>query len=140
MKALWREYREAALYLLFGGATTLLNWLTYILLVRGPQMDVTPANAIAWSVAVAFAFVTNKLYVFRSRAWKWKKLFWEAGSFLAARALSGVLEIFAPALLMRVGLDQSLFGVEGFAAKLVVSVLVVLLNYVFSKWLIFRKH
>ncbi len=139
MKALWEKYREAVLYLLFGGLTTLINWTVYILLVNAAAVDITPANAIAWVAAVVFAFVTNKRIVFRSRRGDAKTLLWEIGSFFAARVLSGAVEIVGPALLMRMGLSMPLFGVPGFAAKLVISVVVVLLNYLFSKWFIFRR-
>ncbi len=139
MKALWKKYREGILYLLFGGLTTLVNWLVYILLVNGLSANMTLSNAVAWVAAVAFAFITNKRYVFRSQQTGAPALLREIGSFFAARVLSGVVEIVGPALLMKIGLSMPLFGVPGAAAKLTVSVVVILLNYLFSKWFVFKK-
>lgn len=139
MKGVWKKYREGILYLLFGGLTTLLNWLVYALLVTGLSVDITAANAIAWVIAVLFAFVTNKRYVFRSEKTEKKALIREIGSFFAARVASGMIEVVGPTLLMGIGLSQPLFGIPGFLAKLTVSVVVVLLNYLFSKWFIFKK-
>lgn len=139
MKGVWKKYREGILYLLFGGLTTLLNWLVYALLVTGLSVDITAANAIAWVIAVLFAFVTNKRYVFRSEKTEKKALIREIGSFFAARVASGMIEVAGPTLLMGIGLSQSLFGIPGFLAKITVSVIVVLLNYLFSKWFIFKK-
>ncbi len=139
MKGVWNKYREGILYLFFGGLTTLVNWITYILLVKGFSVNITAANAVAWMIAVIFAFVTNKRYVFRSEKTEKKALVREIGSFFAARVVSGVIEVVGPTLLMGIGLSQPLFGVPGFLAKLTVSVMVVLLNYLFSKWFIFKK-
>ncbi len=139
MKGVWKKYREGILYLLFGGLTTLLNWLVYALLVTGLSVDITAANAIAWVIAVLFAFVTNKRYVFRSEKTEKKALIREIGSFFTARVVSGMIEVAGPTLLMGIGLSQPLFGIPGFLAKLTVSVVVVLLNYLFSKWFIFKK-
>ena len=58
--------------------------------------------------------------------------------FVGARLATGAIEILGLPLLYYIGMKQSLFGVEGFVAKIVVSVVVVLLNYVFSKLFIFR--
>jgi putative flippase GtrA len=127
------------MYLIFGVSTTLVNWIVYTLLVSVANADVTISNAMAWVAAVIFAYITNKLYVFESKSWKISVIVREAISFFGARVASGVFEIFLPALLMKLGLDQAFFGIEGFAAKLVVSVLVIVLNYIFSKLFVFKK-
>lgn len=139
IKKLFLKYREIIMYLIFGVSTTLVNWIVYTLLVSIANTDVTPANAIAWFAAVIFAYITNKLYVFESKSWKVTVLAHEIISFFGARIASGVFEIFLPALLMKIGLDQAIFGIEGFAAKLVVSVLVIVLNYIFSKLFVFKN-
>ena len=128
------------MYLIFGVSTTLINWIVYTLLVSAANMSVTLSNGIAWVAAVSFAYVTNKLYVFESKSWKASVVAKEAVSFFGARVASGVFEIFLPALLIKIGLDQNFFGIEGFAAKLVVSVLVIVLNYIFSKLFVFKKR
>ena len=139
IKKLFLKYREIIMYLIFGVSTTLVNWIVYTLLVSIANTDVTPANAIAWFAAVIFAYITNKLYVFESKSWKVTVLAHEIISFFGARIASGVFEIFLPELLMKIGLDQAIFGIEGFAAKLVVSVLVIVLNYIFSKLFVFKN-
>ncbi len=137
--ALYRKYREIVNYLFFGGLTTLVSWVTYALGVGALKMGVTPANVFSWVCAVSFAFVTNKLWVFQSKSWAWPGWLKEAGSFVAGRLFSGAVELGGLPLLMRLGLDQPLFGVEGFAAKVVISIVVIILNYIISKLFVFRK-
>lgn len=139
IKKLFEKYREIIMYLIFGVSTTLVNWIVYTLLVSIAKADVTLANGIAWFSAVIFAYITNKLYVFESKSWKVSVLVHEIISFFGARIASGVFEIFLPALLMKIGLDQAILGIEGFAAKLVVSILVIVLNYIFSKLFVFKN-
>lgn len=73
--------------------------------------------------------------MFESKSWVPKVAAREFVSFVASRLATGVIEWFGPLLLFKIGLDQDLFGVKGFVAKIVCSVLVVILNYVFSKLL-----
>jgi len=139
IKKLFHKYREIIMYLIFGVSTTLVNWIVYTLLVSLANANVTLANAVAWFAAVVFAYVTNKLFVFESKSWKTSVIIREIVSFFGARVASGVFEIFLPALLMKLGLDQAVFGIEGFVAKAVVSVLIIVLNYVFSKLFVFKN-
>lgn len=139
IRELYKQYREVISYLFFGVATTLVNWIVYSICIKLLHLEMLPSNALAWFLAVLFAFVTNKIYVFQSRTKDLKSLIWEFCSFFGSRALTGVLEIFLPGILYSIGLNQSIFGVEGFAAKVVVSVLVIILNYVFSKLFVFKK-
>ena len=139
LKALYEAHREIISYLFFGGATTVVSWATYALFVGALGMAVTPGNILSWVCAVTFAFVTNKLWVFQSRSWAWPLWLKEAGAFYAGRIFSGVVELAGLPLLMRLGLDQTLFGVEGFAAKVAISVVVIILNYFLSKFIAFRK-
>ena len=138
-KALFQKYREIIFYLIFGGATTVVSLVTYALFVRGLHMEAMPGEVASWVCAVVFAFVTNKLWVFESKGWKWPLWLREAGEFFAGRVFSGVVEIGGMALLIQVGLDQTLFGVESFAAKIIVTVVVIILNYFISKFIVFRK-
>ncbi len=139
MKELFIKHREGVLYLLFGVFVTLANWITYAFFVTVTDLGVTVSNAIAWFVAVVSAFITNKLFVFESRATDIKTIIKEAVSFLTSRVITGVFEILAPAWLIAVGLSQTLFDIDGFFAKLIVSIIVVVLNYVLSKLIVFRK-
>ena len=139
LKALYEAHREIINYLLFGGATTVVSWATYALFVGVFGMGVTPGNILSWVCAVTFAFVTNKLWVFQSKSWAWPQWLKEAGAFYAGRLFSGLVELGGLPLLMRLGLDQTLFGVEGLAAKVVISIVVIILNYFLSKFIAFRK-
>ena len=142
MKKLWdiyQRYKEPVNYLIFGGATTAVSWASYALFVGGLSMAVTPGNILSWVCAVTFAFVTNKLWVFQSKTWQWPLWMKEAAAFLGGRIFSGLVELGGLPLLMKLGLDQTLFGVEGLAAKIAISVVVIILNYFLSKFLVFRK-
>jgi putative flippase GtrA len=102
-------------------------------------LSITVNNAIAWVAGVVFAFVINKLWVFESKSKQAKTVIKEFVSFVVSRALTGVLEIFAPEWLIKLGLNQTIFGIKGMLAKLLVSIIVVILNYVFSKLIVFKK-
>ncbi len=119
-------------YLFFGGLTTLVNFLVYTPLYSLTQ-SATVSNIIAWAVAVAFAYLTNKPFVFKSHDWSAKTVLPELGKFVGCRVGSGVLETGILALTVDMLHWNSLI------MKLIVSVLVVILNYIGSKLLVFRK-
>ena len=139
IKSLLLKYREVISYLFFGVLTTLVSWCTYALFVGMLHMNVNVGNILSWICAVSFAFVTNKLWVFQSRSWKRSLWLKEASAFFGGRIFSGLVELGGLPLLIKLGLDQSLFGIEGSAAKLVISIVVTILNYVISKLLVFQK-
>ncbi len=134
-----KKYKQTLLYLIFGVATTAVNLATYTVFVELLNVEMTVSNAIAWVVGVLFAFVTNRRYVFESKERGTAAVFRQLLSFTAGRAVSGVIEIALPTLLFNLGLTAELFGVEGSVAKLSVSVIVIILNYVFSRFIVFRK-
>ena len=136
--ALYKTRREVVHYLIFGAATTFVNWCVYGMLLRFFAISLTAANVISWIAAVTFAYFTNKIWVFESRSWQPKLVLREAAAFFGARALSGVVEIAGMPLLLLLGLDQAIFGIEGFAAKVLIGVIVIILNYVLSKLIVFR--
>lgn len=147
MKKLYVKYKEILMYLIFGVATTVVNWVVYIICTKALgiggaellKLQITICNGIAWFVAVSFAFVTNKLFVFDSKSTEKSFLFLEAAKFFGARIFSGFFEILLPGLLMTIGLNQAVFGVEGAIAKAITSVVVIVMNYVLSKLFVFRK-
>lgn len=138
MKEFYQKHKQVILYFTYGVFTSLVNVVLYAVLV--PILGITASNAVAWFGAVVFAFVTNKLFVFDSKKWRTKETLKEAGTFLGARIFSGVLEIILPTVLFYIGLDYDLFGIEGFFAKIIVSIIVIILNYVLSKKIVFRKR
>ncbi len=139
IKSLYGKYRELVVYFVTGVLTTLVNWAVYALCVQLAGWSVAVSNAVAWIAAVLFAYVTNKLWVFRSFNWEIRFVLREAALFISARILTGIFEIVSVPLLVKLGLSQTLFGVKGMWAKVLVSVVVMILNYVFSKLIVFRK-
>lgn len=139
MKNLILRHKEIILYLFFGVTTTAVNWVVYALLTAALHADMTLANGVAWLAAVVYAFITNKLFVFESKSMAPKVLLSEGVKFLSARIASGIVEILLPTVMVAVGLNGTLFGLEGGIAKAVVSVVIIVMNYVLSKWLVFRK-
>lgn len=137
IKDLFIKYKEVIMYLIFGVATTLVNWIVYSLLMKTSVINMTVSNAIAWFMAVVFAYITNKIFVFESKSWNPAEVWKEVVKFFGARIATGVIEIGGLPLLYYIGVKQSIFGVEGFLAKILVSVIVVILNYVFSKIFVF---
>ena len=142
IKKLLVKYREIIMYVIMGGCTTLVNWVVYTPLSVTRLYDIANGmvcNAAAWLAAVIFAFVTNKLWVFESKDVSPDVVAGEAAKFFGSRIFTGIIETVCPSLLVMAGLDTGLFGVQGGAAKLTVSILIVILNYILSKLLVFRK-
>lgn len=133
MKKLLQKYGDVLSYLFFGGLTTLVNYLIYLPCYNLLHWSAGLSNAVAWVGAVAFAFLTNKPFVFKSHDWSWNVLWPELTKFLGCRVGSGVLEtaiIFA---------TVDLLSWDGNVMKIITSVLVVIMNYFGSKLLVFRK-
>jgi putative flippase GtrA len=132
IRAQWKKYREVLLYLIFGVLTTAVNYAAYVLFTRAVALPLVAANLLAWVLAVAFAYVTNRRWVFESKT-KGIAALAEAGSFVAARIFSGVVDTVCMVLLVE------RLHVHDMIAKILVNVLVIVINYVLSKLLIFRK-
>lgn len=128
-----RKYYDILAYLFFGGLTTVVNYLVYLPCYNLAGLSASVSNMIAWVVAVAFAFLTNKPFVFKSHDWSAKVVVPELTKFVGCRVGSGLLET---GILF---LTVDLLGWDGNWIKLIVSVLVVILNYFGSKLLVFRK-
>lgn len=132
-----KKHKEIILYVIFGGLTTVVNWVTYSLFVS--FCSITVSNVFAWIFAVVFAYITNKIFVFEQKSWKSSIAFFEFTKFVSSRVLTGVIEIVGVDILVYIGLNQTILGVRGMAAKVTVSIVVVILNYVFSKLIVFNK-
>lgn len=128
-----RKHWDILSYLFFGGLTTLVNYLVYLPCYNWFGISATVSNAIAWVFAVAFAFLTNKPFVFKSHDWSIKVVLPELTKFLGCRIGSGVLET---AILF---LTVDMLGWNGNVLKVITSILVVILNYFGSKLLVFTK-
>lgn len=97
------------------------------------------SNIAAWVAGVIVAFITNKIWVFESKN-KSTAVVKEFALFVGSRLITGCLEWFGLPLLIVLGMNATLFGIEGFTAKVIISVAVVILNYVFSKLIVFKKR
>ena len=128
------KYWDVIVYLIFGVLTTLVNYLVYYPCLNLLNLSATVSNIIAWCFAVVFAFVTNKPFVFRSNDWSLKTVVPEAAKFVGCRVGSGVMET----AILFVAVD--LLHGSGNLWKILTSVLVVVINYVASKLLVFRKQ
>lgn len=133
IKKLIVKYWDILSYLFFGGLTTLVNFLVYIPCYNWLELSATVSNVIAWVVAVAFAYLTNKPFVFQSHDWSWKCVGPELTKFVGCRIGSGLLETAA------IFLTVDLLGWNGNIMKLILAVVVVILNYIGSKLLVFKK-
>ena len=144
--------KEVIMYIVFGVLTTVVGWGTYILFENAAK-SVFRANLLSWICAVAFAFITNKLWVFESMSFAPKVLIKETSTFLASRGITGVFEIVFVPLLAKWGFDNPFFALaekanikadifytDGLYSKIAVAVLVVILNYVFSKLIVFKNR
>ena len=134
IKKIWDKVmnREVISYLIFGVLTTLVNWVVYAAMVK-VHVDYRIATAAAWAVSVLFAFIVNKIFVFQSYNLRPAYVMKEITSFVACRAVSGVMEmVFMIVMVSWIHMDE-------YISKIAVSVIVVIVNYVFSKLFIFRK-
>ena len=133
IKSLICRHYDVLAYLFFGVMTTVVNYLVYLPCYNLLNLGAAVSNVIAWVAAVAFAFLTNKPFVFKSHDWSAAVLWPELTKFVGCRVGSGLAE--TAIIFVAVDLLQG----NGNLWKLVTSVLVVILNYFASKLLVFRK-
>ena len=133
IRAFVEKHWDMVSYLFFGVLTPIVNYLVYLPLYNLLGISAAVSNIIAWGAAVAFAYVTNKPFVFKSHDWSMQTVLPELGKFVGCRAASGGLET------VLILLTVDILGWNGNIWKLIISVLVVILNYVSSKLLVFRK-
>mgnify|MGYP002516506666 CR=1 FL=1 len=135
LQRIWNKCfnRENVSYLIFGVLTTLADWISYRMM-RLAGMDYRLATAGSWAVAVLFAFVTNKLFVFGSMSLRPAQVWKEFVAFVACRVLTGVLTLAAMVVMVDgIGIQNDFF------CKIVVSALSLVMNYILSKWFIFKE-
>lgn len=132
LKTLYEKYRETVIYLVFGVLTTVVNYAIYIPLYNFVHLPASVCNGVAWVAAVTFAYVTNKLFVFESKSWN-SGVLGELLRFVGSRVTSGVIETVS--LLVTV----DILGWNGNIMKLFLAVIVIVLNYILSKFFVFKK-
>ena len=128
-----QNHRDIAAYLLFGFLTTLVNVVAYWVCAHTFHFPTTQSAAIAWLVAVVFAYLTNRKLVFHSKAKKKKDVLIEVAAFFVCRLLTGLLDI----VIMHVFVDK--YGHPDIIVKIISNIVVIIANYILSKLVIFRK-
>ena len=129
-----KKHREIVGYLVFGALTTVVSFAVYFSVYHYLSLSAGWSNVISWVCAVLFAFVTNKPFVFHSYDWSCSVVLPELGKFVGSRLLSGFLET----AILAVTVDM--LQLPNLWMKLLASVIVVILNYVFSKLIVFRSN
>ena len=135
MKALYKKYEEIINYLIVGVLTTVVSLVTYYLAVStvldpNNAIELQIANIFSWVCAVTFAYITNRLFVFKSKE---KNKLKEITSFVGSRVITLLMDMGIMFLMV------TLAGINDKIAKLVVQVVVTIANYIFSKLFVFKK-
>lgn len=135
----YRKHKEGMRYLIFGVFTTIVNIISYTLfaklLLKGIESEALRVNIseiIAFIIAVIFAYITNKLYVFESKTEGKKQLLKEISSFFSCRIFTEIISI----LMMNMSVW---FNINDVFMKIVSNIVVIIVNFIFSKILIFKK-
>lgn len=130
MKNIIQKNKEIIIYLVFGVLTTVVNIVVYYIFSNLLHMNYLFSNAMAWFLSVLFAYVTNRKYVFDSKN---NQIIKEAISFFGSRLATGIMDMMLMWFLVNFNI------VNDVVAKVVVNVIVVILNYILSKLVVFKK-
>ncbi len=137
---IYRNHREGMRYLIFGGLSTIVNIFVYIICSHliftnlNDDLKVNLSNILAIIISILFAYITNKLWVFETKTETKKDLLREFTSFIGCRAITALMDL---------GLMQLTVNVlrwNDILMKILVNILVIILNFVFSKLIIFKKE
>ncbi len=132
MMKLYNKYREIIDYIIFGGLTTLVNIVAFFIFETLLGWPYLIANAVAIVLSILFAYITNKLFVFKTRNMTFNENMKEFLKFIGFRLVSGLADMAAMWMLV------DLISIDTNIAKLLTQFIVVILNYVFSKLFIFK--
>lgn len=131
---LYRNHREGWRYLIFGALATIVNIVVYYIAFYAINIDNATSNVIAWVIAAIFAYITNKIFVFESKVDSKKQLLKEATSFFACRLFTLLID----EVIMVVSVDK--LGLSGIIMKIISNIIVIILNFILSKLVIFKKE
>ena len=126
---IYKKNEEILNYLIFGVLTTIISIASYAIFTNIFNIDILISNILSWILSVLFAYITNRWYVFESKN---NNFFYEMISFFSARLVTGLIDI----ILMWVLVDNNIL--DDFIAKIIVNVIVIILNYIFSKLFVFK--
>ena len=130
MKKLITKYEQIALYLFFGILTTAVNIGVYLLITRIFGINYLVSNILAWFISVVFAYITNRILVFESEG----DILLEFLLFTSGRILSGIMD----SALLYAFVDLLFW--DDFLSKIMIGIIVVVTNYIFSKLIVFKKR
>lgn len=130
---LWCWNNPVLKYIFFGGCATLVNLGSYYIIRLVTDIEINVANTISVCIAILFAYFTNSRFVFESKAATFKEKFSEFVKFISARMLTMVVEVGG------VWLMVDLLQMNDYVSKFLIQFIVLALNYIFSKFLIFTK-
>ena len=122
--------RELILYVVFGAFTFFVNLISYFFFANMLGINYLVSNAIAWFLSVLFAYITNRIWVFESKS---PNILKEMSLFFGGRIFSGVVDM----LLMYTFID--LLVLDSTISKIIVQIIVIILNYIFSKLIVFKN-
>lgn len=133
IRKLYKKYEELVMYIIVGVCTMIVSLASYYILANPLGIYYQTANIISWVLAVAFAYVTNKKFVFKSRYSGLSGTAKEMASFVSSRIASLLAEVISMYFFVQIcQIDDNI-------VKLMNQVLVTVLNYIFSKFWVFRK-
>lgn len=133
IKKFFFKYKEIILYIIFGAGTTFVNIVVYFICSYLLKMGTVFSTVVAWILSVAFAYITNRIYVFQSKTRVIGKVIFEIISFVNARLITGVLDLLVMFLFVEI------LHCNDILIKVSSNVMVIILNYIASKKFIFRK-
>jgi len=125
--------KKVILYLLFGVMTTAINIIAYNLCYYCFNISNNISNIVAWILSVLFAYITNKKWVFESQIFNFRIVVKELFSFLGCRFITGLLDI----VIMYISVD--ILKLTPWIFKIISNLIVIILNYIASKLIVFRK-
>lgn len=153
IKKIFNKYRQPITFMLFGLCTTMVDYGAYFIFggIVGSENMLEEkyymlGNLFSWFFAVTFAFVTNKMFVFRSKKWNVQTLIKEIPAFYGTRFVAlmvseiGIWLLVSVAGLKNFSVTVLSVVVQGdLIAKLIMSIVSTVLNYIFGKFIIFSK-
>lgn len=134
LKQLFFKYKEYIMYVIFGGLTTLVSWVSFYIFTHPLNMGTVVSNIISWILAVAFAYITNRKWVFESQISGFHGIVKETAAFIAGRLLSLGIDT----VLLWITVD--LWHFNNMVMKVVIGIFVVIINYFFSRLIAFKKR
>ncbi len=132
IKELYNKYGQIIRYLFFGACAAVINTICYYVFYESIGLSNAVSTIIAWLAAVVFAFFTNKVFVFRSLRKKMSERVGEAASFFGCRITTGIMDV----IIMIIAVDYLKWN--SIIWKLISNVIVTIINYIASKFFIFK--